>query len=287
MPVFAIGIAGGVLAGNGMLAPRHPEGISFVDSNVYRYGTGKGRDRMISTTDLGEGLRFVGLYLLIIVAIGGLVFWVARRRGSRTAVISVTLSIAGMWVALFVLAAPFALSQTLGGDPLWVQDLPLELDSPEQLACGSAALTAGPALECVYGATVSGEFVGTTAGPRVLLALGQFFSAVLSAAPAAAIGVICFQLLRGAPFTRVASRTLFVTALVVLVAGVGADLAMAVGRGLALAEVLPIDGVYSSVEPRFTLAVQLWPFGAALALAALATVFRYGERLQRDTDLLV
>jgi hypothetical protein len=242
---------------------------------------------MISTTDLAEGLRFIGLYLLIILAIGGLVFWMARRRGNRTAVISVTLSIAGVWVALFVVAAPFALSQTLGGDPLWVQNLPIALDSPEQLSCGSAALTQGPALQCISGSTASGQFVGTTAGPRAMLALGQFFSAVLSAAPAAAIGIICFQLLRGAPFTRVVSRTLFVTALVVLVAGIGADLATAIGTGLAVAEVLPIEGVSSSVEPRFTLAVQPWPFGAALALAALAAVFRYGEQLQRDTEGLV
>jgi len=240
-----------------------------------------------STSDLAQGLWSIGIYLLVVAAIAGVVFWVARRRGSRTAVISVTLSIAGMWVALFVIAAPFALSQTLGGDPVWLQNLPIALDSPEGLSCGMPGAVTGPALECISGSMVSGSFVGLTVGPRLLIAAGQLCAAVLSAAPAAAIGVICFQLLRGEPFARVASRTLFVSAIVVLVAGIAADLTTAIGTGLAVAEVLPIDGLSSSIEPRFTLTVQLWPFGAALALAALAGVFRYGERLQRDTAGLV
>lgn len=241
----------------------------------------------ISTTDLAQALLHIGIYLLVVAAIAGIVFWVARRRDSRTAVISVTLSIAGLWVALFVIAAPFALSQTLGGDPLWLQNLPIALDSPEALSCGTSVVGEGPALECITGSTVSGSFVGLTATPRVLIAIGQTFSAVLLAAPAAAIGIICFQLLRGEPFTRVASRALFVTALVVLVGGIGTDLATAIGTGLAVAEVLPVEGLSTSLEPTFNLTVQLWPFGAALALAALAGVFRYGERLQRDTAGLV
>ena len=33
--------------------------------------------------------------------------------------------------------------------------------------------------------------------------------------------------------------------------------------------------------------VPFWPLAAGLAFAALATIFRYGSRLQRDTDGLV
>lgn len=37
----------------------------------------------------------------------------------------------------------------------------------------------------------------------------------------------------------------------------------------------------------FGIAIDFWPIGAALALAALAAVIRHGERLQRDTEALV
>lgn len=40
-------------------------------------------------------------------------------------------------------------------------------------------------------------------------------------------------------------------------------------------------------RPRFDLTLPFWPIAAGLAFAALATIFRYGARLQRDTEGLV
>lgn len=55
-----------------------------------------------------------------------------------------------------------------------------------------------------------------------------------------------------------------------------------------LAVMLPGAGSGAAVTTQafFNLAVSLWPVGAALALAALAAVFRHGSDLQRHTAAL-
>lgn len=241
-----------------------------------------------TTSDLGGALLSIGLYLLIVAGVVGAVVLVARLRRSTTILIDAALAISAVWVALFVIAAPIALVQTLTGDSVWVNDLPVSVPWTAG-RCGPGEVGPGTYLECASVAQVNASIVGLPFETRALLATGQLISALLIATPAAAIGIICFQLLRGAAFARVTSRTLLVTAGIVLVGGIAGDLVTGVARGLAALEVFP-----SSAEPGTTgavatydLTVQLWPFGAALALAALAAVFRYGARLERETAGLV
>jgi len=40
-------------------------------------------------------------------------------------------------------------------------------------------------------------------------------------------------------------------------------------------------------QPGFGIEFPLWPIAAGLAFTALAAIFRYGSRLQRDTEGLV
>lgn len=243
-----------------------------------------------STSDLAGALWSIGLYLLIVAGIVGLVVLVARWRRSTTILIDSALAISAMWVALFVIAMPFALTQTLAGDAVWVNDLPVSVPWNEGVSCGSMRVSeATTYLECASVGEVNASIVGLPFGTRALLATGQLIAALLIATPAAAIGLICFQLLRGAAFARVTSRTLLVTAIVVLVGGIAGDLVTGIGRGLAALEVFPssADPGATGAVATYNLTVQMWPFGAALALAALAAVFRYGARLERDTAGLV
>ncbi|TQJ30659.1 hypothetical protein [Microbacterium sp. SLBN-146] len=243
-----------------------------------------------STSDLAGALWSIGLYLLIVAAIVGVVVLIARWRRSTTVLIDSALAISAVWVALFVIATPFAIAQTLTGGTVWVDDLPVSVPWNEGVACGSTRVSdATTYLECASVGEVNASIVGLPFGTRALLATGQFIGALLIATPAAAIGVICFQLLRGAAFARVTSRTLLVTAIVILVGGIAGDLATGVGRGLAALEVFPssADPDATGAVATYNLTVQMWPFGAALALAALAAVFRYGARLERDTAGLV
>jgi len=59
--------------------------------------------------------------------------------------------------------------------------------------------------------------------------------------------------------------------------------------GGSYAEVAGIEDVFDAwlPQPNFVLELPVWPIAAGLAFAALAAVFRYGSRLQRDTEGLV
>lgn len=245
-----------------------------------------------STSDLAGALLSIGLFLLVmvgLVAVAGLVIWIGRRRGRDTGVIDATLTISGFWVAYFVIAMPFALAQTLTADSVFLWDLPVSVAWPGDLPCGLPTTETGTYLECASIGQTNGSIVGLPLGTRAVLAGGQLLGGLLLVTPAAAIGIICFQMLRGVPFARVTSRALLTTAGIVLVAGIATDLLNGIGRGMAALAVFPSSAEAGVTGPvsTFSLTVQLWPFGAALALVALAAVFRYGARLQRDTAGLV
>lgn len=241
----------------------------------------------VGSSDLGWALWMIGGFLLVLIVVSAVVAWFVRRRGSRTAVISVTLTIAAWWVALFVIGTPIAIVQTLASASVWVPDAPVSIMWPDPLPCGTDDAGTAPYLECASTPSANLTIVGLSIAPRLLLAAGQLLGNVLLATPAAVIAILCFQLLRGRPFSRLAVRVLLIAAFIVLVAGIGVDIVTGIGRGLAAAEVLPAEGDGATSSAAFNLTVQLWPIGAALGLAALAAVFRYGFTLQRETEGLV
>lgn len=246
----------------------------------------------ISTADLAGALWSLGGFLLVIAGVvttTALAIWIARRRGRNTGVIDAVLVLSGALVAFVVIAMPFAILQTMTADSVTVWNLPVSMPWPEELPCGQPATATGTYLECASTGSTIATIVGLPPGTRALLAGGQLLGGLLTAAPIAAIGIICFQVLRGASFARVTSRTLLWTAGVVLVAAIAGDLLTGIGRGLAALEVFPSNATPGVSGPTATydLAIQPWPFAAALALTALAMVFRYGTHLQRDTEGLV
>lgn len=244
----------------------------------------------VGSDDLTRALVSIGLFLLALAAITAAVVWLAHRRGSTTVALDSALVVASVWTALGVVATIFSLAQTLGGGSIYIAGLPVSTTWPTPLPCHDpgAALPPGAYIECATMSQANAWISGLPIAPRIVIAVGQLASAALAILPGALVAVVCFQTLRGRPFASVVTRALLTSAGVVVVAGLTYDIFTGVGRGLAAQAVLPtgVDAPLVSGAP-FQISVQLWPIGAALALAALAVVFRYGGRLQRDTEGLV
>ena len=244
----------------------------------------------VGSDDLGRALVSIGFFLLALAAIIGVVVWLARRRGSTTVALDVALVVAAAWTAIGLLGTIFTLAQTVGAGSIYVTGLPVSMSWPTALPCFApeATLPSGTYIECASMSEANAWIAGLPIAPRIVIAAGQLASAALAILPGALVAVVCFQTLRGRPFASVVTRALFVSAGVVIVAGLASDVLSGVGRGLAAQAVLPtgVDAPLISGAP-FQISVQLWPIGAALALAALAMIFRYGARLQRDTEGLV
>ncbi|WP_105036699.1 hypothetical protein [Cryobacterium aureum] len=79
------------------------------------------------------------------------------------------------------------------------------------------------------------------------------------------------------PFRPALTRGINLTATTIIVGGLGWQVCDAVAGGLASFQVLRATG--------WTL--DFWPIWVGLALFAVAAVFRYGQKLQRDFDELV
>ncbi|GAA3905272.1 hypothetical protein [Microbacterium invictum] len=237
---------------------------------------------------------------LIAVMIG--VFGVASARTKNSddpsPVVKVTLVVAAFWAAISVLAAIVSVLNVLLNESVTIT-VPVQEFWP-QLPAGTEVDGTTATLD--GGGFTSAELVATglSTGARVCWAIGQGLGLLVPGAVAAMIAVTCFQLLAGRAFAPVVARTSMVTAVVVAVGGIAAQLLSDIGGSMAASEVLGhTGGSYEEVagiedvfdawlpQPTFVLELPFWPIAAGLAFAALAAVFRYGSRLQRDTEGLV
>lgn len=237
--------------------------------------------------------------LLLLAVIVAFVFAVRRARsgGDATPVVSLTLTLSTIVAGLSVLRGALTTIAASVGSQV---DLPVRaadfwpFDAPGLTVSGQRAdvVTGG------FGTAQVGV-EGLSTPVRVLWSTHVALDGLLPAIIATLVAVVCFQLLRGAAFAPVVSRAALVTAGAVLVAGLGFEITGAVAGALASQEVFTYSGVEAlgypdgwnplDMLPRAdgSWEIQLWPIGAALGFAALAAVFRYGSRLQRDTEGLV
>ncbi|MGO2668951.1 MAG: hypothetical protein ACTH9L_08955 [Microbacterium gubbeenense] len=247
-----------------------------------------GAHMTIGGTNLTEGLGFLGIGIAI-VAVVALVIWLtARRRGTSGIALGATLAIAQVWLFLLVIAIPFALYNTLIAPELSVtvhesQMWPVHF----------------PATPTTLPAVLDGSFgdssitvVGTTLGPRAVLAAAQIAQIAVLAAPAVMLSVAMKHALDGSPFAPAVPRWFIIGGVLLLVAGGAEALLSEIGNVLAASEVYPIDTTSSASftlgeSPHFQLIFPWWPLLASLVCAALAAVFRHGARLQEDTEGLV
>lgn len=241
------------------------------------------------------------LILLIGIVVVAIVVWRTKRSptpGDPTPVVSWTLGLAAFYAGLCVISGVVGVLSTLMS-PAVTMSVPVREYWP--LPLPGLTVTGGPTAQVVGGGFTTAELALENLSPatRVLWASGQLLTALVPAAIAGLIALACFQLLRGAAFAPVVARAAMITAAVVLVGGLGAQILCDVAGSMASSEALSISAAdYTGYpdefdiwtflpQPALTVSVEFWPIGAALGFAALAAVFRFGARLQRETDLLV
>ncbi|WP_454129637.1 hypothetical protein [Microbacterium aurum] len=252
----------------------------------------------IGTQNLGEGLLWIAVFVAVVAGLCAVTVWIARRRGSTTVALDAASSVAQGWLFLMVLGLGLTIWQWFTQTEISVSGMPVALANWPGIGTPGCDGPGGdtPVLLCATADSVDATVAHLTLGTRVVMALGQLLGVLLMALPAVLIVVLVGQARKGSPFSRVAARSFAWAAVGILVLGTVTDLVVGIGRTLAAFEVLPApeEGGELTTQGIFYLTVPLWPAAVALALAALAVVFRYGsalqhqtEALQRDTDGLV
>ncbi|MBN9215365.1 MAG: hypothetical protein J0J04_11285 [Microbacterium sp.] len=244
----------------------------------------------IGTQNLGEGLLWIGVFVAVVAVLCVVTVWIARRRGSTTVALDAASSVAQGWLFLMALGVGLMIWQWFTQTEISVSGMPVSLAYWPGAGTPGCDDTGGdvPVLLCATGDAVDATVAHLTLGTRVVMALGQLLGVLLAAIPAVLVIVLVHQTRKGSPFTRVASRSFAWAAVGILVLGTVTDLVVGIGRTLAAFEVLPTPegGGELTNQGIFYLTVPLWPAAVALALAALAVVFRYGSALQHQTEAL-
>ncbi|GAA1919062.1 hypothetical protein GCM10009775_09530 [Microbacterium aoyamense] len=242
----------------------------------------------IGWPDLPGALLLVVAGLLIVAGVIGLVVWDARRRGEPHVLLRVTAAIARMWLALTGLTLVIGAWRWFSGGDTWIARLPIAMEWPAPTCTGETGPFTEPTVVCASVNNADASIAALSFGTRATLALGELLGLVVVAMPAVVVVIICAYAVRGAPFAKPAARWLFIAALVILIAGLGAAILTDVGQSLAAMESLPASGEGPvTAQPTYRIDVPPWPIGIAFALGALGVIFRHGSRLQRDTEGLV
>lgn len=252
------------------------------------------------SAEIWPSLLYTGIGLVVIALVVTVLVWNGRRRGSRTIALDAALTLSGWWILLSAVGAVIIIVKAFTVD--WAElngETYVYVGWPDSLPCSEFGDSATTMLTC-RGESLS-QFTVTNAslGLRLLAAASQLSTLALSAMPAVIVAVICFYTLRGRVFSHMVARALTGGAIAVLLFGVAADLLSGIAATTGLREVFPSDSEW--YPSAYQLTVTPWPFAAALALVALAAVFRQGmrleqeraqlqqetERLQKDTEGLV
>lgn len=238
-------------------------------------------------------LFVIGALLVAVLTIALIVFGVRRslpasgpgdgmplKRGETMVV-----SLVGAGALLGIPAALYGMVATGGflasETSVRVEGLAMSGEYPAVLAASDAPVDAGYESAWVDVANLPGNI-------RFLLWVEGALPLLTGLVISVAVAWLAMALLRGSPFTRAFPAVLGLVSVVVVGAGIGAQIVGSVARGETVAflgppEFLTGPGgflIYSSV-------VDLGPVGWGLGIALVAAAFSIGTRLQRDTRGLV
>ncbi len=218
----------------------------------------------------------------VIAAIVGLLVWNGRRRGSRTIALDAALTLSGWWILLSAVGAGGHHHQGIhrSTGPNSTARRTCMWTGPVNLPCSEYGDSATTMLTCSGEALTDFTVGNASLGLRLLAAAAQLSTSPCPTMPAVIVAVICFYTLRGRVFSHMVTRAL-----------TGGAVRRPRHRGgrrppgwhrrdHRTARGVPPDSEWYPVV--FQLTVTPWPFLAALALAALAAVFRQGMRLEQD-----
>lgn len=237
-----------------------------------------------SATELPAALLRIAIVLIGVAVVAGIVVVIGRRRKSTTLALDVTLTLSSWWALLSAVGLLFIVGKAISGEFAEIGNAQIPTPWASDLPCRTTGETSGPELWCI-GATSSTLTIShPDDATRVLAAAAQAGTLLYSTIPAVLIAIVCFQTLRGRPFSTTITRAFVGGSIAVLVLGTVNDLLPAIASTVALRSVLPTD---NALYPEtFQIGVTPVPIVAALALLALAAVFRQGMRLQRENESL-
>lgn len=223
----------------------------------------------------------------------------SRRTGSGAPVVRLAYVVAAIWAIGCAIGAIIAVISALMSPELSIT-VPVREFWPE---LPSGITTDGPTATLMSGGftELNGQVEGLDVPTRILWAISQVLWALVPGSIAALIAIACSHLLKGRAFTEVLARLAMTTAVIVAVGGFAAQILGDIAGSLAATQLLEISsaswtGDFPGVEDPleawmpmqgFNLTLAFWPLAAGLGLAALAAMFRFGDRLQRDADGLV
>lgn len=242
------------------------------------------------------GMTGVVMATLLLGAIALLVVGVrARRDGGSGAVVTTALVVASAAAVLSAIGAIIALLAVLLQNPVGIT-VPVQEFWP-QLPAG--AEVGGTTATRAGGGFTSADLLiaDLSLSARLCWAIALALGWLVPGAVAALIAVGCLRLRAGRPFAPLLERVTMLTAVAVLVGGLLAEVLGDIAGSMAAREALAWtsaswtgdleDPSLVLPQPGFRIDLPLWPVGAGLGLAALATVFRHGRQLQHDTEGLV
>ncbi len=239
----------------------------------------------------------IGLAIVLAVTLFVLVVWVARRadddRGSLVA--TSWLAQAAMWITAITAVAAAAsaifspkLELALPVEPFW-----------PGVPTGAKLSGTGATIKDAGFETLTVQAEGLNAPVRFLLAGAILLSAVTALAIFYFFRRAAQSALAGDPFNPAVARAAQLASVTVLVAGLASQVINGIAKNQAAIEVLRWTGLAKDCSggcpaietwwPETTLRFELsfWPIGAALALAAMAAIWRFGDHLQRETEGLI
>lgn len=238
----------------------------------------------------------------LVAAVATALLWMAssraRKRGDASPVVSLALTFSAFWACVSVVGVAIGVVSNLTSSAPRMS-VPVATFWPGALP--GVAIDDGPTAHVAGGGFTTAEVdvAGVSAAARGMWTAGQALWGLIPATVAALIAVACFQLLAGRAFDRIIVRMTMITAVVVAAGGTAAQVLSDIAGTMASHELFTvvsaqwkdIPGIEQPLDwwpnPTLDIALPFWPIGAGLALAALAAVFRYGSRLQRDTEGLV
>ena len=143
---------------------------------------------------------------------------------------------------------------------------------------------------------------GLDAATRVWLTASDVLQGATNVVIGVVVAVLCTSILRLDPFRPALTRGINLTAIAIIVGGLGWQVCDAVAGGLASAQVLGATGSsldtskvdWNDVRQIIGLpgvgqdwVVDFWPIWIGLTLFAVSAAFRYGQRLQQDNAGLI
>jgi hypothetical protein len=130
---------------------------------------------------------------------------------------------------------------------------------------------------------------------RILLAGGALLQGVTAVAIAVTLIILCSRVAAGKPFAPTVQRAISVSGVAILVGGIAWQICDEIGQYLAVTQAFLVTGADWKITAKGmttdsadwphaagNFGIDFWPIGIALALFALAAVFRYGSAIERD-----